>query len=511
MGLGTMNLTNESQEKSNFFEDFFCLTNILDTALRYWKIWVLAAFFGLAFSFIITRYFTLPVYVAKTTIYAWITNKADPKDGAEKAAVPISQYSQNLMMNSLLVNDYKMLLVSDRVQDKVREKMVEKFPAPNGKTPWFSVDAQYQRNTRIITIFAYARTSHQAQYVANITGEIFGQTVQDILSLDNVKIIDSAKLPGGKYKPSLQQNMILGFFIGLFLGALIAFVLAFLDQTIKNPDQVESYLRQPQMGTIPRVMEQEKNVSLYKCLEDKANYDFIEALRLIRANLPYIVPIRETSGSPHCCRVFLITSTLSGEGKSSCTSSIALVTAKTGKKVLLLDADLRKSTVERIFDLSPKTGLAQILAGESSLEQSTLKGVVEPTFDVLSCGPIPPNPAELLVSENFGKILKKLREEYDYIFIDSPPALFLADPLSIAHHADAILFIVSCNMAKIGLIRKTIRQISRVSAIPLSIIVNQFNRNDISCKYRYSRYGSYDSYKYSYRPYGGTSSTTGSD
>ncbi|OQA87402.1 MAG: Tyrosine-protein kinase YwqD [Lentisphaerae bacterium ADurb.Bin242] len=504
-----MNQMVESQEKSNSLEDFFCLTNILDTTLRYWKIWVFAAFFGLAFSFIVTKYFTPPVFMAKTTIYAGITNKASIQDGSEKE-ISISQYSQSIMMNSLLVNDYKMLLVSDRVQDKVREKMAEKFPSPEGKAPWFSVDAQYHRNTRIITILAYAHTAFQAQCAANITGEIFSQTVQDVLRLDNVKIIDPAKLPFQRHRPLLRLNLVLGFLSGLFLGWLAAFFLAFLDQTIKNPDQVESYLHQPQMGTIPWLVDQEKNNALYKCLEEHSNYDFVEALRLIRANLPYIVPLREASANAHSCRVFLITSTLSGEGKSGCTSSIAVLTAKTGKKVLLLDADLRKSTVERIFDLSPKVGLAQILAGETTLEQSILKGIVEPTFDVLPCGPIPPNPAELLVSESFGTILKKLREEYDYIFIDSPPALFLADPLSIAHYADAILFIVACHMAKIGLIRKTIRQISRVSSIPLSIIVNRFNRNDISCKYRYSRYGSYGGYggyKYAYRASSKDSST----
>lgn len=500
-----MNQNIETQEKSNFLEDFFCLTNILDTALRYWKIWVFAAFLGLACSFIATKYFISPVYMAQTTIYAWITNAGGLNNEPPKE-ISIAQFSQSIMMNSLLVNDYKMLLVSDRVQDKVRDKMAEKFPTPKnkGNIPWFSVDAQYHRNTRIITIIAYANTAEQAQYAANITGETFTHTVKDVLCLDNVKIIDPAKLPTQKYRPKLQLNLVLGFLSGLCLGGLIAFSLAFMDQTIKNPDQVESYLRQPQLGTIPWVMDFDKNNALYKCLEERSCYDFTEALRLIRANLPYLVPIRDSAANAHNCRVFLITSTLSGEGKSGCASSIAVLTAKTGKKVLLLDADLRKSTVERIFDLSPKVGFAQILAGEATLEESIIKGVIEPTFDILPCGPIPPNPAELLVSESFGAIVKKLRENYDYVFIDSPPALFLADPLSIAHFADAILFVLACHMAKIGLIRKTIRQITRVSSMPLSVIVNRFNRNDISCKYRYSRYGGYGgygSYRYSYRPY----------
>ncbi len=500
-----MNQGNESQDKSNFLEDFFCLTNILDTVLRYWKIWVFSAILGLACSFIATKYFISPVYLAQTTIYAWISNTGGLNNDPPKE-ISITQFSQSIMMNSLLVNDYKMLLVSERVQDKVRQKMAETFPTPSrtDNVPWFSVDAQYHRNTRIITIIAYAHTPEQAQYAANVTGETFARTVQDVLCLDNVKIIDPAKLPEHKYRPKLQLNLLLGFISGLFLGGLIAFSLAFMDQTIKNPDQVESYLRQPQLGTIPWVIDQDKNNALYKCLEDRSCYDFTEALRLIRANLPYLVPVRDVSANVHSCRVFLVTSTLSGEGKSGCTSSIAILTAKTGKKVLLLDADLRKSTVERIFDLSPKVGLAQILAGEATLEESIITGVLEPTFDILPCGPIPPNPAELLVSESFGPIMKKLREDYDYVFIDSPPALFLADPLSIAHFADAVLFVLACHMAKIGLIRKTIRQISRVSSSPLSVIVNRFNRNDISCKYRYSRYGSYGgygNYRYSYRPY----------
>ena len=119
----------------------------------------------------------------------------------------------------------------------------------------------------------------------------------------------------------------------------------------------------------------------------------------------------------------------------------------------------------------------------------------------MPCGPVPPNPSELLMSERMPELLSKLRQQYDYIFLDTTPALFLSDPLILGPMVDGVLFLVSCSQAKIGLIQRALRQLQQVSTKPIGMVVNKFDRGEVGNRYGYYGYYRYHSYYRYYRDY----------
>ena len=481
--------------KTSLFQDFFCIGNILETAIRYWRIVVIFTIIGLFTAFFITRYLIKPVYMAKSTIFAWQVSQGNERD-------QIASYGRMLAISSLLINDYQALLLSERVQDQVAAEVREFCGSGQEKGYWYKIGVDYQRDTRILTIKATSNLPKVAQFAANSTAKVFSETIRQVLELDNVQIIDAAKLPEKPINRSLRFNLMLGLVLGLMAGSGLALLLGLLDQTIKNPEQAGNYLKVPIMGVIPLIAgsgsKKLQNSFIFNLLDDPDQHELSEAFRLLRANLPYLVPDKSGQGrraGHDFCRVLLVTSTIASEGKSNCVSSLAYLTAKAGKRVLLVDADLRRPTLHKVFDLPCGSGLVSYMAGECTLEEATVHSAAGiEGFDVIPSGPIPPNPSEILMSDATSQLLEEMRQRYDYIFIDTAPALFLADPMILMPLCDGVLFVVSCSNAKIGLIRKTIAQLSQISQLPLGAIVNRFDRSGPNGYYGTYRYKNY--YRY---------------
>ena len=479
--------------ESSFLQDFFCFRNILETAFRYWMIVAVGALLGIIVAFVYTRYLVKPIYFAQASIFSWRLEQGD-----EGASNPASTY-RDLATSLMLVNDYRELLKSSRVHKQLRQRVMARFPNYPPKMLWYDLKISNSRESRILTIEAQARTPELAQFVANETTNVFGDTISEVLMLNNVQVVDTAALPKMPINRSLRRNLPIGLLLGALAGFGIALLIGFFDQTIKDSAQAARYLELPVMGTIPQVDAGAlAEHPLCELVDMSSQQDLAESFRLLRANLPFLA----VSSGDRLCRVFLATSTLPNEGKSNCIASLAVLTARAGKKVLLIDCDLRKPTVHRIFGVTGGAGLVSVLSGEGSVEQAKIK--LEEYLDLIPCGPIPPNPSELLMSENFAKALETLRKEYDYIFIDSTPSLFLTDPLVIAPLVDGILFTVACNDSKIGLIRKTLRSIQQITDKPIGLIVNRFTAHgSIGYGYYHYRY-SYKSryYRRYYRSYG---------
>ena len=512
-------IPSNDHSQENILLNFFCFRNILETAVRYWKLACLCAILGVTMAFVATKWFIKPIYVTQSTIYAGKENSTDSNDTTTSAY-------RELTIAMMLMNDYKAILDSNLVRDALMDRVINDFPqkikameaenaralknavpdvngvypeppfslsphAANPKSRWYDINIEIRRDSRVLTITARAGSPELAQYVADETAMIFSEKIRDILKMDNVKIIDRAKKPSAPSNLLKKRNLAFGFFIGLIVGVGMALLRGFIDQTIKNPEQAKRYLDIPVMGVVPKCDMPEARSSLIpNILDGGGSQELTEAYRLLRTNLQYFVPAR--TGAEGEGRVFMFTSSIPHEGKSSSVSLVAALTARAGKKVLLIDADMHKPVIARIFNLRGSHGLVSVLTGEKRPEEVTFK--IEDNLYVMPCGPVPPNPSELLMSERMPELLAELRKQYDYIFLDITPALFLSDPLIVEPMVDGVLFLVSCSQVKIGLIQRTLRQLQQVASKPIGMVVNKFDRSEVGNRYGYYGYYRYHSY-----------------
>jgi capsular exopolysaccharide synthesis family protein len=196
-------------------------------------------------------------------------------------------------------------------------------------------------------------------------------------------------------------------------------------------------------------------------------------------------------------RVILVTSCLPGEGKSTVTVNLAISFAQHGKKVLIMEADMRRPSMKHVLDVSNDTGLSNVLAGSLTLDEATLHGVHVPSLDVLPAGPRPPMPSEMLGSTAFDSLLEQLCALYDIILIDSPPALLLTDAVSIATKTDAVIWVARAGVITRPYLARATQLIDRNGMPVIGFVLNRMDKSvdpytyGYGYGYKYKYYGSY--------------------
>lgn len=223
-------------------------------------------------------------------------------------------------------------------------------------------------------------------------------------------------------------------------------------------------------------------------------FAIVEAYKTIRTNLQFLL-----SGKK--CKKVVISSCVSGEGKSTTAVNLSIAFAQTGSKVLLIDADLRRPSINKKLKVQNTKGLSSALVGFCEAEEAISN--VNPYFDVLTSGPIPPNPSELLGGEKMDELLQQLSEKYDYIFIDMPPVNVVSDPLVLANKTDGIVFIVQDNVTTHEEFQKALSSIEFAKVKLLGVVMNGTNRSKrTKYRYRYMTEGKYNG-MYAYSAHGG--------
>ena len=230
-----------------------------------------------------------------------------------------------------------------------------------------------------------------------------------------------------------------------------------------------------------------ENSSHFEIISEKTPFAYTEALKSLRTNIEFLT----ASGD---CKTIMLCSSLSGEGKTTLSINLAVALARDGKKVLLVDCDLRRPKIQRYLRIKASTenGVSTILSGSSELENSI--GYVEEfgIYAILS-GPTPPNPTELLTSERSGQMFEQLRERFDYIICDTPPVSIVSDAAAFSKYMDGAVLIVRQNYASRSQINETINRLKAVNTNILGTVLNDYNsRKDAD--YKYGRYNSYNAY-----------------
>ena len=301
---------------------------------------------------------------------------------------------------------------------------------------------------------------------------------------NNISIIDRAEVPGWRFKPNLMLNLAIGLLLGGMLGVLVAFLLEFLDDTLKTPDDIEQKLRLAVLGVIPRLGPKENMGSIAK----DSRSSFSEAYRSVRTALQFSTD----HGVP---KTLLITSTGPSEGKSTTALALARNLAELGKRVLLIEADMRNPSLHRTLGLQGSgTGLSNLLAGGATLSQSTLS-VDNELFKVILAGPLPPNPAELLSGSKLVSALTIAREHYDQVIIDGPPVLGLADAPILSNVVEGTLLVVNSSKTRISAAQAALKRLLSARARVVGALLSKYDPKTAGYGYGYGyQYESYYAY-----------------
>jgi len=299
-------------------------------------------------------------------------------------------------------------------------------------------------------------------------------SVTGMLQMSNVRILDRAQAEERPVSPKPVRNLALALLAGLTGGVALAFLLESLDTSITTREQVEEGLGLPFLGIIPRIEVAAGKVEMV--VADAPTSAAAECLRSIRTNLLFMSPEKSL-------RTILVTSSSPSEGKTTVAASLAVTMAGGGSRVLLIDADMRRPRVHKVFDIESRMGLSSLILGEGTLDKCVLETAI-PNLFVLPCGAIPPNPAELLHTTGFANLLREMVEKFDRVVIDSPPAGVVADAVVIGTLVDGTLLVLKGGQTSRDAAERTTRSLQAVKARIFGAVLNDLDLED-------RRYGQY--------------------
>lgn len=301
-------------------------------------------------------------------------------------------------------------------------------------------------------------------------------------SNNNITIVDRAEVPRVPASPKLVINLAVATILGLIFAAAAVFLREIFDDAIRTPGDVERKLNMRLLGLIP-MMKAGEDVD-EKIADPRSGVS--EAYRSLVTNLLYST----ADGLP---QVLTITSSREGEGKSTTARTVARDVATLGKKVLLVDMDLRRPTLHRLMGSEGKSGLTDVITGNKTIDQVLVRSEID-TLDYISGLPTPPDPALILSGDRMAAFFAEARKRYDLIIADSPPLLGLSDAVLLASHADGVLFVIDGAGFHRGAVKSALRRLTLINANILGVVLNRFEPHRGDNEYEY--------YSYNYYSYG---------
>jgi non-specific protein-tyrosine kinase len=331
-------------------------------------------------------------------------------------------------------------------------------------------------------------TTYQANY-AQLLGFVGG-------GINAVNVVAPAELPTQPIGPNKALTILLAAVIGMLLALGAAFLLDYLDDTLKTPDDIKNALDLSTLGAVTQIEGEVPEQKLVAGLQPKS--PTAEAYRILRTNIQF-------SALDNPPRTLMITSSSPSEGKSTTLANLGLVMAQQGQHVILVDTDLRRPTLHRLFQLPNSVGLSNALLQVQPDLDNLLQDTRYENLQVLTTGPLPPNPAEMLGSERFRDLLKQLAGRADVVLLDSPPVLAVTDAAILARQTDGVVLVVEAGLTRRQVAQNAKEALEKVGANILGVSLNRLQPRG-SGSYYYYYYHQY----YSQDEEGGTGGSGGS-
>lgn len=469
-------------------------------ALLMSKIWIIVIFtisIGAA-SFGISKFIIPMKYESYTTMYVKNNNTMNSKQ------------NKNVDLNDLnasksLVSTYIAVLKSNAVMEQVGVKLLKlydkndlsaMFNIESGKISTDDINECFSMSavdeTEVMRITVNTKNPEMSADMCNIIAEIAPNFLIRVVGAGSVEIIDTAVPNNIPVSPNILLITCIGAVVGLSFSIFIILIFDFFDNTVKETEELTKKFNKAILGKIQSIEIKKKKGKKNRTKTDSINlitdknipFNVVESYKSIRTNILFALGTCDK-------KIFAVSSPNPGEGKSTMAANIAVALAQTGSTVLLIDADMRKPVQHKTFKIKNSNGLSTLIINKSNMNNSIKKNVVK-DLDLLTAGPTPPNPSELLSSERFSELLEKFSINYDYIIIDTPPINVVSDAMVIKDSISGILIVLKYASTTFEDVSSCMKQIDLAKTNMLGFVLN-----DICCNYGSRFYN----YKYNYKDY----------
>ncbi len=330
------------------------------------------------------------------------------------------------------------------------------------------ISATSRIDTVILDVAVRDESPQRAAFLSNAVAEQFVAYVAELetppgsdAATIKATVVDPASAAAAPVSPDPKSNLAIAVLAGLVLGSALAVARDALDTTLKSPESVAAVTDAPLLGTIAY----DGSARETPLISDLDSYDpRVEAFRVARTNLQFLHPGASS-------KVYTLTSSLPGEGKTTVATNLAISLAEGGQRVCLVEGDLRRPRATEYLRLESAVGLTTVLIGQLDLDDA-IQPSAQPGLDMLSSGRTPPNPAELLQSEGTRTVLARLRERYDVVLIDAPPLLPVTDAALLANESDGAILVVRYGRTTVDQLEASVERLQAVGARPAGVVLN---------------------------------------
>ncbi len=450
------------------------IRRIIAMLLKKWPFIIITAFIFTVVFYVYSSVYVTEIYSAEATM---IVNKSQYQASEQNQM----SYS-DILLTQKLVKSYVLIMTSDTNMELVKKEIGTDLSIGQLRS---YIKVAGIGETEVLKISVENKDPILAQAIANALVKVSPATIIRVIKAGSAEVIDTAKVPAKPVKPVVWQYAAIGMLLGLMISLALIFLRDFFDNTFKTEDDVRNVLDLPVITSLPELVKDSATI-----VTEETPFDYKEAFKVLRTKIQF-------SGVDGDMKRIAITSSGPFEGKTTVSINLALTMAETGKRVLLIDTDLRKPKVHKTLNMPSEPGISNVLTQQEELANVIKKVPNFDSLDVVTCGVIPPNPTELLGSHQMEAFIASIEDDYDYIIFDTPPIGLVADTAVLSKMLDGVIWVVSYGRTVKETAHFAKDTLDSVNANIIGCVFNRVKADSYGNRGYYRRYGS--GYRYGYK------------